>query len=93
MILDLILLDESGNEVKRTVLEVFPGQQVARFVDDAGLMESYFGTVEEQFRGTLKVFARDASRISLIGLLQDRTTGAQMAVGSSNEALNPEGGT
>jgi hypothetical protein len=90
--LELILVDETGEEVDRTMLELFPGQHLSRFVDDFELMGDYFEKVSGDFRGTLNISVDEGKEVSVVGLLQNRTSGALIAVEASEKAFSPVGG-
>ena len=87
--LNLYLLNTSGAQQASTQLVLAPGQQVARFVDEAEFFQAFFATNPGDFQGTLNMVAENSGRVSVIGLLQDQATGALIAVSTSLNAFSP----
>ncbi len=70
-------------------LALAPGQQVAGFVDEPLFFDAFFGTSPGDFQGTFNVVTQNSRPISVLGLLQDRTTGVPIAVSGSLNAFKP----
>ena len=87
--LDLYLVDAAGGQQASIQLALSPGQQISQFVDEASLFQAYFAANPGDFRGTLNIRARSMRRVSVIGLLQDRTSGALVAVSPGLDAFSP----
>jgi len=87
--LDLYLLDAAGAQQASVQLALSPGQQIAQFMDEASLFQAYFGANLGDFRGTLNLQVRSDRRVSLIGLLQKRASGALVAVSTALDAFSP----
>jgi hypothetical protein len=89
IVLDLVLVNEVGTEVATGELEVSPGGQVARYVDEPTLLGEYFNSIDGKFKGTLNLLGRDGRKSSVVGLIQNRTTGALIAVRASGKVFSP----
>ena len=87
--LDLYLVDAAGGQQASIQLALTPGEQISQFVDEASLFQAYFAANPGDFRGTLNLQARSMRRVSVIGLLQDRTSGALVAVSTGLDAFSP----
>ncbi len=87
--LDLYLLDAAGAQQASVQLALSPGQQIAQFVDESSLFQAYFSANPGDFQGTLNLQARSNRRVSVIGLLQNRASGALVAVSTALDAFSP----
>ena len=84
--LQLILLDQQGAEKVSRNLFLDPGQQLLSFVDETSLFANFFSGVES-FKGTLNVSSAGSEKFGLIGLIQNRSNGALVAVKVSQSAF------
>lgn len=84
--LQLILLDQQGEEEVSRTLFLDPGRQLLSFIDEPSLFANYFAEVDS-FKGTLNVSSSGGEKFGLIGLIQNRSTGALIAVKVSKSAF------
>ena len=87
--LKIALVNQLGIQMAEQELELQPGQQLARFVDEAEMFKSYFTSHPGDFKGTLNVRAGEDHPVALIGLIQRRDTGALIAVASGPDLVWP----
>lgn len=78
--LDLVLLDDEGNELATAMMNLDPGQQLARFADEAELFQAYFNANPGTTRGTLQITVRNQKTACVMGIIQKRGTGATKSV-------------
>lgn len=86
VVVRLILFDGQGLEQARRDLTVQPSSQLTRFLDEEGLLGDYFEAHPGVFKGTLSLIVVEGSEVPVIGLLQNRSTGALFAVPISPNA-------
>jgi hypothetical protein len=87
--LEMILIDSQGAERDRSSLIMAPRQQLARFVDDEQLFQSFLQSRSGSFTGSLHIFADQGRTLSVVGLIQVRTTGALLAVDTGPSSYLP----
>ncbi len=95
---EILLLDDQGNLQATGVLELQPQEQFAAFVDHNRLFADFFNQVQQKstspisesgFKGTIDINVRSDSmprgteKIAVIGLLQERSSNALIAVSTS----------
>lgn len=80
IIMDLVLMDDEGDELAQADMTMDPGQQLARFVDEAELFQAYFNANPGECKGTLNITVRDGNSACIMGIIQKRATGAMIAV-------------
>ena len=90
VVVDLILLDEGGTERARQEVTIRPLQQLVRFLDEPALFADFFAGTDGPFTGSLNIRAGDMRKTAVLGLLQQRLTGALIAVATSPNAVQPE---
>ncbi|MDA2928496.1 hypothetical protein MYX84_00885 [Acidobacteria bacterium AH-259-O06] len=87
VVLDLLLVDSKGFVRARNEISLSPMQQMARFVNQEELFKDFFDDNPDIFKGTLNIHSQSGTGVSIIGLLQDTTTGALIAIRTSPNAL------
>lgn len=91
--LQLILLNDKGQEVARKNITLNPMQQLARFVEEAELFKDFFDANPGTFKGTLNISVVEADKkASILGLIQRRSNGALLSVPTSSNAFTSSSG-
>jgi hypothetical protein len=85
----LFLVDNVGNQQAIRTLTVGPREQVVAFVDQQPLFDRFFGGRRSDFTGTLHVLVQGQGKLSVLGLLQKRASGALIATVVSEKVLAP----
>ena len=81
--LELLLVDATGTKRAIKQIELAPGNQLVAFVDQPAFFESFFNSLQGDFKGTLNIRSTDGSDFAVIGLLQKLPSGALIAVAPS----------
>ncbi len=76
----LSLLDDLGQERAERELTLQPKQQLVRFIHEADLFKTFFDAIHQDFKGSLLLDVLSGPGLALLGLLEDGTTGALLAV-------------
>ena len=87
--MDMYLLDANGAQQASNQMVLGPGQQIARFVDEAELFPAFFAANPGAFEGTVNIVTQSSRLVSVVGLLLDRASGAPIAVTTSPNAFGP----
>jgi YVTN family beta-propeller protein len=86
--LTMTLVNDQGVSKATQQLTLLPGQQLARFVDEAELFQTYFAANPGDFKGTLNIRVNDNGEAPVTGLIQKSQTGALIAVATGPNVYN-----
>ena len=81
--LEVLLLDQTGDQKALVYLRLRPREQLARFVDEEELFESFFNQHPEDFKGSLRITLGGKDRAATVALIQRRSNGALIAVSTA----------
>lgn len=86
--LDIFLVNDAGTEIASRQITLEKGQQIAVFVNEQLLFQSFFEQMSMvSFHGTVNILARSDGQVSALGLIQHRATGALMSIPAGPEAF------
>lgn len=86
----LLRLVREGRLVAETDLVLQPNQQHVGFVTEAGFFSDYFdGREGEDFQGTLNILSATVQPVHVIGLIQQRSDGALLAIAPGSAIASP----
>ena len=86
---EMILLDDKGNEKASKTVEIAPNNQFLAFIDQAPLFKSYFDSNPGDFVGTLNIRVIKGRAANLIGMLMRRSNGHVVVAPSGPSAYTP----
>ncbi len=84
----LTLLDDQGVIQTSKDLTLAPRRQLARFLTETEFFQDFLATRAAGFRGTLLIDVTSGGPIAVMGLIQDRTTGALVAMPSGTAGFS-----
>ena len=87
--IEMILLDQEGVQVTAPVQQTIdPMKQLIGFVNQPGFFPGYFAT-HPNFKGTLNIRVISGEDVAFVGLIQELSNGALLAVATSSEPFIP----
>ena len=88
--MNICMIDSNGNERADVDLSIDPRKQIAIFVNDAALFQTFLNSVGNNFTGTMAISTLNGEVLAILGLLQKAGSGALIAVETSTNAPHPE---
>ena len=69
------MIDGNGNEQAEVDLSIDPGAQIAIFVNEAALFQTFLNSVGNNFTGTMTISTLNGEVLAILGLLQKAGSG------------------
>ena len=88
--MNICMIDSNGNERADVNLSIDPRKQIAIFVNEAALFQTFLNSVNNNFTGTMNISTGNGEVLAILGLLQKAGSGALIAIETSTNAPHPE---